>query len=370
MRTLFDIDVAENIKPSKSTEKEFSYEDFSFDKNGVKEWSEHKGLELSTEDTSSGTAYIINQKIGFIIHPQASSSQELRDLQQTFKNTGKTLYYIYPWDKDSYKLLSHFESKLGLDSRKYAAKRLLVEEVSNDVGNAFMKKYHIQGVANGSGKISIALKEKKTGEILAVQQFSRYRFGITKGAGSISESPVWEGLRLCFKPGVQIHGGASRLQKYFEEKFKPEKIISYINASHSTGQYKASQGFTDITDWNQFSYMWVLQGEPKIVPIIDKNGETRVNDLEQAKKRPYINPTTVAGAFGGGVGGLMYGGRLGSRAQLRAHPENGELVHNDKILEAIGYKKVHTSGQYKWIKILEKNSPDTSLKNDSYNDTL
>lgn len=315
-------------------------------------WANRHGMSYEVRPIAVGDMHVVGDRIGLVLGPHGQSSAQLRELQAEWREKGVVLYYIYPWEKDTHKLFSHFASKLGLDYRKFAAKRLSLEEISNDEGNDFMKKHHIQGAAKGAGKVSLALKSRD-GEVLAVQQFSRYRFGIKKGAGSIKESPVWEGLRLCFKPGVQIHGGASRLQKYFEKHYSPERIISYVSASHSTGAYKASQGFRDITDWNQMSYMWVLDGEPSEVPIIDKEGNRRLNDLDTCRRVRTINPSSMAGSFGRGVGQTLYGGqKLGSRKQLREHPENGDLVHNDVILEAIGYRRYFTAGQYKWEKNL------------------
>lgn len=325
------------------------------DLDSIQEWAHEEGIQTDLKETSLGNALIFNDKLALIPSPNGSSSQELRDLQKDFKNKGKSLFYVYPWEKDSHKLLPHFKSKIGLDTRKFAAKRLDIQEISNKDANDFMKKHHIQGSASGVGKVNIALLAKNTHEVLAVQQFSRYRFGILRGKGSVAESPVWEGLRLCFKPDVQIHGGASRLQKYFEKHYNPEKIISYINLSHSDGIYKASQGFTDITDWDQLSYMWVLStSNPIDVKIIDKNGNARHPDLDKVLKTPYISPTTIAGAFGKGIGRTFFHNeKIGSRKQLGAHPENGDLIHNDAIIEAIGYQQVFTSGQAKWVKIFE-----------------
>lgn len=307
---------------------------------------------VTKSKTALGATVVLNGELAVLHDPRsAKSSNELRNLQTTYRSKGINLYYTFPWEFGLDKLLDHFRSKLHLDTRSFAAKRLKIEVIDNKVGDDFMRDYHIQGSARGAGKITIALS--KDDEILAVQQFSRYRFGVTRGAGSVLKSPVWEGLRLCFKPGVQIHGGASRLQKFFEKNYEPEKIISYVNLSHSDGGYKKSQGFDDVTDWNQLSFMWGLNGAPKDVKIIDKNGTERHPDLTKATRLEYISPTRVAGGFGEGVGQMLYGAKLGSRRQLRAHPENGELVHNDVILEAIGYKRIYTSGQAKWIKDFE-----------------
>lgn len=325
----------------------------------VLSWAKELELPVESEDTALGEALVVDGRIALIINPRGESSAQLREIQKEWREgRGIAVYYVYSWEVHSAKLLSHFKSKLGMDSRKYAAKRLRLEEIDNSVGNDFMREYHIQGVAGGASKVSIALMEKNTGEILAVQQFAKSRWGNKKGEGVISNSEVWEGLRLCFKPDVQIYGGASRLQKYFEQRYHPAKIISYINASHSSGVYKASQGFTDVTDWNQFSYMWVLDGEPKIVPIIDRDGNRRVNDPKASEKKRFINPSSMAGAFGKGVGETLYGGRLGSRKQLREHSENGDLISNDPILAEVGYRMNWTAGQYKWIKEFPEHQVD------------
>lgn len=330
----------------------------SFRKNARKlflDWAESKSLSVKKSKEPFGKVLTFENKLSICLDPRGESSQALRDAQVAAKTNGKVLYFLYPWDGDLTKLLSHFESKLGLDSRKFAARKLDLRQIDNKLADGFMKEYHIQGSARGSGKISLGLFHKQTSELLAVQQFARYRFFGTKGKGAILTSPVWEGLRLAFLPGVQIYGATTRLQKHFEQEWKPEKIISYVSSSHSTGDYKLLQGFSRLlSKTNEESYYWVLEGEPKDIKIIDKEGNERHPDLDKCLATPWLNPTTMAGAFGKGVGVTFYGGRLGSRKQLREHAENGELVHNDIILEAIGYVKRWTPGQYKW----EKNFPE------------
>lgn len=319
-------------------------------------WAEAKSISVEESEISFGKLLTFAGKIAVILDPRAKSSQELRGAQTAFRANGVSLYFLYPWDGDLNRLLSHFESKLGLDSRSFAAKRLIIGTVDNKLADRFMDQFHIQGSARGTGKISIALADATAGELLAVQQFARYRFSGARGAGSVKFSPTWEGLRLAFRPGVQIHGGTTRLQKFFEEHWRPEAIVSYVSASHSTGEYKRAQGFELVGSKKPGdAYYWVLEGEPKSVEIIDRNGLKRAPDLEVCRATRWINPARIAGAFGKGVGETFYGGRLGSRAELRAHAENGELVHNDVILEALGYEKRWTPGQYRWEKRFEGN---------------
>lgn len=328
--------------------------DFKVDSRAqLLDWAAARNLELVGATESFGEVLTFDGRLSLVLDPRASSSQELRDAQLSAKSSGTTLYFLYPWDGELSKLLGHFESKLGLDTRKFAARKLDLSQLDNKVADSFMAEFHIQGSARGTGKVSIGLTDPTTGEILAVQQFSRYRFGGTRGAGSVKDSPVWEGLRLCFRPSVQIHGGATRMQKFFENNWHPERIISYVSASHSTGEYKRLQGF-ELAKANSRSdaYYWVLEDDPESVEIIDRDGNSRLPDLSKCKSIPWLNPARIAGAFGKGVGETFYGGRLGSKAELRAHSENGELIHNDVILEALGYEKRWTPGQYRWEKTL------------------
>jgi hypothetical protein len=311
------------------------------------QWARQEGLSVDSVVTDCGRAVVVNGELALISSPSSTSSQQLRSLQQEWKAQGRALYFIYPWEERSFLLLNHFKSKLGLDARKFAAKRLRLEVIDNKTGNNFMKDYHIQGSAAGVDKISFALITKDTEEILAVQQFSRYRWG-SSNKSKISESRIWEGLRLCFKPGVQIYGGASRLQRAFEKETNPEKIISYINLSHSDGSYKSHQGFTMEVPDKQLSFMWVLRGKPKSIVVVDKNGKRRKPDLDKVRNTPYLNPNKIAGGFGKGIGMTFFGGKLGSRKELKE--KENVYFHNDMILEAIGYERVWTAGQGKWIR--------------------
>ena len=83
--------------------------------------------------------------------------------------------------------------------------------------------------------------------------------------------------------------------------------------------------------------LWVLQGEPKDVKIIDRDGNERHPDLERVKDLAKLKGTRVAGRYGAGVGPLFYGGRLGLKGELEA--KGNSYTTNEAILEAIGYRK-------------------------------
>ena len=274
------------------------------------------------------------------------STQSLQYCKKKYAVDGGELYFVYPWELAQLpRILSHFNSRLELDSRKFAAKRLLLEIIPQKEADAFAKEFHIQGSARGTGKVSYGLRAPKTKELLAVQQYCLTRWSLKK---TDAQSNVWEGLRLVIKADVQIHGAATRLQKAFLDENKPSELMSYVDYSHSLGTYKTAQGFEN-TFTSRESYMWCLTGTPKDVAIVDKNGVTRHPDLALVAQTPYLNPNRMAGAFGKGVGQTFYGGKLGSRAELKAQG-NTELFHNDLIMEAIGYTRIFTAGQLRWHK--------------------
>lgn len=307
----------------------------------IESWARKLNLSSRRQSSLLGTAILVDERLAILPIPQAFKVEELAQLQTAYEDEGMVLFYVYPWDHLP-ALLAHWEAKLSLPRRKFAAKRLSLREVPTAEADAFVAAHHYQGRASGRDKISLGLYGGE--ELLAVQQYSRYRFS-TK---AIDDATAWEGLRLCFKPGVQIYGAATRLQRYFERVYRPDSIVSYVDPAHSTGDFKSHQGFRAIQGGSE-SFRWVLQGEPNDVTILDKNGVERKADLAAVAAMPYLNPNRVKGAFGRGVGALFFGGKLGSKKELEAQAANGALTHNDAILEALGYRRYITLPQMKWL---------------------
>lgn len=83
--------------------------------------------------------------------------------------------------------------------------------------------------------------------------------------------------------------------------------------------------------------LWVLEGEPNDVVIVDKDGNKRNPNLDKVRKNAKLRGTRVAGRYGKGVGQLFYGGKLGNKEELTA--QGNEFTNNEEILKAIGYKK-------------------------------
>lgn len=121
-------------------------EDQELLKERVLAWSAKLGgRELNDHEVSVGKLLVAYASTG--------NSQELRERKRSELRAGRELYFVYPWELEALpRIFSHFESRLGLDKRKFAAKRLLLERIDNHEADAFMKLNHIQGSASGSKK--------------------------------------------------------------------------------------------------------------------------------------------------------------------------------------------------------------------------
>lgn len=80
------------------------------------------------------------------------------------------------------------------------------------------------------------------------------------GQKSIENS--YELLRFCNKLNVNVIGGASKLFKYFIEKYKPNSVISYADRSWSQGDLYDKLKFKFIHK-TQPNYYYVIDGVRK-----------------------------------------------------------------------------------------------------------
>jgi hypothetical protein len=69
-----------------------------------------------------------------------------------------------------------------------------------------------------------------------------------------SNDNCYELLRFCNKLNTSIIGGASKLFKYFINKYKPKEIISYASCSISNGKIYNILGFKYIS--HSLDFFW------------------------------------------------------------------------------------------------------------------
>ena len=144
---------------------------------------------------------------------------------------GITLIQLYSFDlepvafhtKTTPRLLQQI---LGYDERIYARKVSVSKIGDIKEARAFLNQYHTQG----AGRAQDYYEFRYNGDLVAVASFTRTR-----------NNDV-ELKRLCFKPGIQIIGGLSKLIKTYFRDTGVESILSYSDNNYGNGDGYAKAG--------------------------------------------------------------------------------------------------------------------------------
>jgi len=145
---------------------------------------------------------------------------------------GYTLFTIFETDDlDIWK--SMISSKLGLNTKIYARKCFIKELEYKEVKD-FLINNHLQGTC--PSKINLGLFYND--ELVEVMTFGKPRF---------NKNYDYELLRLCTKKYFNVIGGASKLFKYFTQKYNGS-VISYANRRFSNGNIYKQLGLKFIQE--------------------------------------------------------------------------------------------------------------------------
>jgi hypothetical protein len=153
------------------------------------------------------------------------------------KELGIQLIHIFEdeWNLKKEIVKSRIKNIFGFNDKIIYARKCTVEIITSNESFNFQNENHIQGALKSS--INIGLKYDN--ELVALMTFGKNRISL----GSKSHDGCFELLRFCTKKGYHIIGGASKLLKYFENNFKPVKIISYADYRWSYGNMYKKLGF-------------------------------------------------------------------------------------------------------------------------------
>lgn len=126
----------------------------------------------------------------------------------------------------------------------YARKTKVVDDVSNDEVRRFTDNNHLQG--HTQAKIKLGLYQNS--ELLGIMTFDKPRF---------NGDYEYELIRLAWKNGVAVKGGAEKLFKYFINNYKPYSIVSYCDITKFTGNVYFRLGFkTSLECLTEPNYVW------------------------------------------------------------------------------------------------------------------
>jgi hypothetical protein len=142
---------------------------------------------------------------------------------QDCKNLGIHLISIHEieWYRNKDRIKHYLRSLVGDFERRIYARQCVVREIDKIEAFRFCDAYHMQGTPSHQTKYFFGLF--KDDELLGVVTYAPHH----RGNGSITLN------RLCFKEGVQIVGGASKLVKNTITNF--DKVITWSDNRWSDG---------------------------------------------------------------------------------------------------------------------------------------
>lgn len=140
-------------------------------------------------------------------------------------------------------------NKMGRISNKIYARTCQIREISNSDCETFLNQNHIQGVVKSKVRLGLFYKN----DLVSVMSFSKGR--IIMGG----KKEEWELNRFCNILNYVVIGGASKLLKYFIEKYTPTKIVSYSDNRIFKGKMYESLGFKEISK-SKPNYWYVING--------------------------------------------------------------------------------------------------------------
>lgn len=170
------------------------------------------------------------------------------------KKRGIQLLHIFEneWMNDKSLWQSVILNKLGLNKRIFARK-CVIKEIDSKIKSEFLKNNHLQNDDKSSIRIGLFFNS----ELVSVMTFGKSRY---------NKKYQYELLRFCSKQNITVVGGASKLFKYFVNKYQPKSVISYANRRWSDGNLYRQIGFKEIgiTKPNYFYFNSSLELKSRI----------------------------------------------------------------------------------------------------------
>jgi hypothetical protein len=170
-------------------------------------------------------------------------------LNKTLSCSDKGIDLLHIWEddwllkKDIVK--SMLLNRFGKSNRIWARNCVLKEVNDIKIVRNFLNRNHIQGYASSSYKIGLYHND----ELVSLMCLGKKRKDM-------------ELIRFCSKLETIVVGGASKLFKFFLDKYKYEKVVSFSDISGFSGNMYDKLGFKNISNTRP-NYWWVVDGVRK-----------------------------------------------------------------------------------------------------------
>ena len=234
LQELFDTDINES-----SYEEELQVL-YPFLKKHNRKLLNGKEIDLYDEEKKIGIEFNGN----FWHNEYGKNKNYHQEKSKLAEEKGIFLYHIfeYEWIMKKDKIINQLNNLLGINTNKIYARKCIIKEVKNSEKKIFLENNHLQGNDSSSIKLGLYYQD----ELVSLMTFVKPRF---------NKKYEWELSRFCSKNNCNLIGGASKLFKYFIERYNPQSIISYSNIAHTKGKLYETLGF-ELDSISEPNYVW------------------------------------------------------------------------------------------------------------------
>ena len=168
------------------------------------------------------------------------------------EKVGVRLIHIfgYEWSHRKAAILSVVLNAIHANKSRIYARKCRIVEVGSAEARDFLDKNHRQGSAPSTIRIGLKLGD----ELVSLMTFGPMRKTI--GCGNEDLSNCFELVRFCSEMNSNVVGGASKLFSHFIEDYSPERIRSFSDRAHTSGNLYLNLGFKEVRRSDP-GYVWV-----------------------------------------------------------------------------------------------------------------
>lgn len=203
--------------------------------------------------------YLPELKIGFEFNGVWWHSEKFKDnnhhnkKQKLAEINDIKLYSIWEddWNVKREICKSFILNKLGKTSNRIMARKCKVKEISYNDSRSFLNNNHLQGDCKSSIRIGLFHNESLVG----LMTFSKLRLPL----GGTNKEGVYELTRFCNLINTSVVGGASKILKYFVDKYNPISIETYSDNLISSGDIYEKIGFK-YSHTSKPGYWYLIDG--------------------------------------------------------------------------------------------------------------
>jgi hypothetical protein len=166
------------------------------------------------------------------------------------------LIFEYEWNNEisREKNKRYLRNILSNNSKIVYARLTDIKVISNTESKELLEENHLQGFVDARVVYGCYYKD----ELIGIMSFGVPRY---------DKSFDSEIIRLCWKDGYRVIGGASKLFKRFVRDFKPDSVVSYCDISKFSGKTYIDMGFLqEKSELTSPNYMWVNSETNDVLP--------------------------------------------------------------------------------------------------------